>query len=205
MEMQINQAKFSFPFYNYKIYSDGNILYTAKKTQNRLPSFVKIYLYDTRGNELYCLKQRSIFRLMLSYIPIVNFFINGCSYILYSQGTNKGFMQHEVLSDNVIGCLEGNNYELYQHTGDDISIFCNKVQVGFVTKNRLKFGEADKYKIEYSKHLIKKEILALLVLLADAEWPSDFSSSTNLSWEYTIKFGEKKRDLNWIPDDNSVL
>jgi len=74
------------------------------------------------------------------------------------------------------------NYN-YEHTGGAISIFSNQVQVGLVTRNRLKFGEADKYKIEYSKHFIKEDILALLVLLADAEWPCDFSSSTNISWE----------------------
>lgn len=197
MELTIKQSKLKFHF-EYEIYEYYKLIYRAKINRMMIPYFRKIYLYDVNGNEICCLKQESWLKLILSMFPIVNFFkFSVCPYNFYKNSIKKGFLYQW---DSFKGKIGGDTYEICEHTGNAISFYRNDEQVGSIDRKRFKEFDEDQYRVMYNGDL-NKELVAIFTLLADAEWHTSENKTSSFSWEYTIKFGEKKQDKNWVPKD----
>ncbi|MFD3158368.1 hypothetical protein ACFIJ5_16205 [Haloimpatiens sp. FM7330] len=202
MELIVEQLKFKYN-YEYRVYDMGIHIYTAKINRTIIPSLRKICLYETNGREICCLKQENWLKIILGMIPVINGFnFSICSYIYYKNGINEGYLSEKVtvLSEYVMGTIYGNNYEMWEHTGNNIGIYCNEKQVALIKRASFKEYDGNQYEILYNKNF-EKEIVVIFCLLADVLWATSDTTSYTLSWEYTVQLTGKKMDKTWKPED----
>lgn len=91
MNLLIKQKEYSFN-YQYKVYDNNELLYTAYANRTIIPMFRKISLIDTNGNILYTLKQENLFNFIISTIPISDFFCS-CHISFIVMVLNMGILK----------------------------------------------------------------------------------------------------------------
>jgi len=200
MEMTVEQVKLKLRDFEYKFYSDEQLIFIAKANRTVFPNLRRIYLYDNNEKELFCLKQTDIIRFIISCIPIIgDVFNRDCPYDLFYQKRKIGYFIEKYVPNSIKGNVENNNYYVYPHTGNSISIFKNDKQVVSIKRNPFKTWDADRYKVFYEKE-VSDELIALLVVLADVTWETEDSSTSAYSYEYNWYIGGRKENKNWIPE-----
>lgn len=111
MEMIVEQARFNLRNYEYKFYSQEQLIFIAKSNRTIIPSLRKIYLLDNCQKNLCSLMQQNIIRFIISYIPILGFMLGqGCPYVYYSRGRKKGIFVKKYFSDHISGNVENDKY-----------------------------------------------------------------------------------------------
>lgn len=148
------------------------------------------------------IKQENWFRLILRLIPLMCFFSFSVSpYIYYSKEMEKGYLRQKVNGDGyVYGQIEGEEFEIWEHTGNYISIHSNEKQIALIKRSKLKEFDGDRYRIIFGKSL-EKHLAAIFCLLADALWHTDDTELYSMSWEFSYQLTGKKLDKNWLPED----
>jgi hypothetical protein len=188
--------------YEYKIYVDKELIYISKINRTIATTLRKIHLYDRDGNEICCLKQESWLKLILQNIPFVCLFSFAvCPYIFYRDGIRQGYLREAFDGDwVVIGEIDNDKYEIWDHTGNNMSIYCNEKQVGAITRDCFKLFDGDKYKILYNRNF-DRELAIMCSLLADVLWNTSDDNIYGCSWEWGMQLDGKKINKNWKPED----
>lgn len=100
----------------------------------------------------------------------------------------------------IIGEIKGHNISIYEHTGDQYTIFKDSLQQGLIKREYWKQGDGDRYIILYSREF-GTELAALIGILVDIIWGTTDISIKSLSYEFTLVLGEEKLDNHWKPKD----
>jgi len=183
-----------------KFYSDEQLVFIAKANRTVVPSLRRIYLYDKNGKESCSLKQTNIIRFIISYIPIIGSAFNrDCPYNLFYRKRKIGYFVEKYFPNSIEGNVENNNYYLYPHTGNNISIFKNDKQIVSIKRNPFNVWDADRYNVLYEKE-VSNELIALLVTLADITWETEDNSTSAYSYEFNWYISGRKENKNWIPE-----
>ncbi|QHI73456.1 hypothetical protein [Aminipila terrae] len=196
MEIIIKQSKLKYN-YEYKIYSQSNLLLLGKANRTIFPSKRKIEISYPNGNIVCTLKQENDFKYILSCIPIINLLkICACPYILYFNNQNKGyFMQQGFWNRDIVGIIGNNKIAIKAHTGNYISIHFNNEQVALAKKNVYKKFDADEYLVNYNKDQ-RMEVISIIYILVDIIWYTSDDTLYSNSLEYKIVFNDDF-NKNW--------
>ncbi|EYE87304.1 hypothetical protein Q428_14055 [Fervidicella metallireducens AeB] len=201
MELIIEQSKFKLN-YEYKVYASSELIYIAKINRNIIPSLRKIYLYESNGKEVCCLKQENWLKFILQNIPFVNFLESSiCDYVYYKNGIKEGYLREKTSGDSiVIGKIKGQDYEMFGYEINNIPIYWNKKQTGVIKRKNIKELDGDQYKIIYNNSL-PREVAVIFCLLSDVLWHTSDTRITSCSWEYSIPLAGEKVNKDWVPED----
>lgn len=200
MELIIKQSQLKKNF-QYKIYALDELIYTAQANRIIIPRFRNITLFNHKGEIVCSFKQNEWKKFILSKIPIISLFrFSICPFSYYKGGIEKGYTKGKVEGGYIFGAIDGISYEIWEETSEYTGIFREGKQVALITRSRFKQFDGDQYKLIYSKSL-EMEIAAMLCLLVDTLWYTKDSQIYSTSWEYTIYYGGKKVDKDWVPED----
>lgn len=197
----MKQCEFKFN-YEYKVYQGYEHVYTGKATRNILPWMRNIKLFDKNGNEVASLRQESKIKFFLRFIPLVNWLkVAVCPFNFYEDNNNIGFIKENINGDGyLLGNINDDKFEIWQHSGNNISIICNDKQVGLITRNASKVGDGDTYRVLINKKF-NDVVAIMLTLLSDVLWNTSDTNATSMSWSYTFELTGKKLDREWKPED----
>lgn len=201
MELIIKQSMLQANF-QYKIYEKDNLIYTASVNRALLPSLRKIFVRDINGKEICSLKQEDILKLILKQLPFISFFkFSVCPFIYYENNERAGYIRENVNGDGyVYGYIGEEYYEIWEHSGTNISIIRDLKQVAAIKKSSMKVFDGDEYRVIFNKGC-DKHLVVILCLLSDVLWFTSDNSSSSLSWEYNVQLTGRKIDRNWNPED----
>jgi hypothetical protein len=188
--------------YKYTIYSGLQVIYTATANRTVVPYLRKVFIFNSEGQEQCSVRQENLLRFILQKLfGTIIFKRNLCPYKVYEDGKNKGFMKERSNQGAcILGQINGDNYELYLHSGNSISIWCNGKQVGLVEKTpEVKF-ENDIYTVRFSKSL-ETLYATMFCLLSDLLWFNIDLSFDVYKIEYTHKFYDNNFDQQWVPEE----
>lgn len=202
MEMTVKQAAFNLAHYEYKCYIGDVLTFIGSVNRTIFPVFRKIRLFDPSKMELCSLKQENLFRFILSYVPVIGWLPGkDCPYTYYSNGMVGGKFEYHIFKAFYSGIIDNKQYAVYEHVGNDFSIYCDDEQVGSIHRNAWKNWDADRYQVLFNKN-INPQIIALLTLFTDIHSNTMDTSTNQISYEKTIYvFGSRKQDRTWVPKD----
>lgn len=177
MHIKVEQNFIAILRDNYTITIDDNKYYSAKSSIFNLPLKPTLSLYDSSGNKIFTIHKQSPFHLEYDII-----FENEKKIEIRPENSFK--FEYFFTFDNDV-------YDLIGHQGRLYSIFKNKVQIAWFSKEKI----GDYYSITADKDA-NVEVLIGVVLVLDLHFHAgnkhryDFG---NIGWKL------KKFDENWRP------
>jgi len=202
MELRISQSSFNLN-YEYTIFKENKVIYYGKANRVLLPKCRNIQVFNYDKEQLISVKQESILRVLLSYLPIISFFnFTVCPYVFYCGDFKIGYMEEEYNGSSIAkGEIYGVIYELVEHTSEYIAIYNNKNQIGLIKRVISKVGDGDKYKLIFNNSF-DKELAICFCLLADILWHTSDTKIQGEQWEFSTEFKERPLNRKWKPDEN---
>lgn len=196
MEIVVKRKRIK-KIYEYRFYNKNEIIFIGKVTGPYNFHMKKIFLYNANGKEICVLKQEDLKRFFLMHVPIINLFdFCNCPYAYYKDGVKIGSL-NELKGVFIKGDINDDNYEICQHTGNYISIYCNNKQEGLLKRKCSATYDGELYKITINKSF-NKELAVLICLLSETIWFS--SNNRGGPIQYNIVYRGRKMDPNWEPE-----
>ena len=186
--------------YEYKLYENKNILYTAKINSTKYLIPKKVDIYDSHDDKISYIVQEDKKKFYLSCIPFLGLNILGkCQYNYYKYGELVGFaVENFKGGSHIFSKIGADEYEVWNPKNDNICIYDNGKQVALLNRNRLGDFYGDYYTVKCNRSF-SKELLILFCLIADVEWFAWAYGKHDYS--FSIQFGGRRFDENWTPED----
>lgn len=202
MQLEVRQDFIGIDF-KYSVYRDGKMLFWGRANRTIIPYLKKITLMDLNHEEICQLKQTNLAKFVLSKIPvfkILNF--SACPYEIYTKSQKIGFLKQlnwiKKQGPDVVGIINNKAISIFEHTGNEFSVFCNEEQVASISRKAFKTGDGDSYLVTYDR-VIEDYLIAIIALLLDQLFSTEEGSINGESYSYTYKIGQGKKDSEWMP------
>lgn len=179
---QLKKYKIGTHKHEFKIYSDKELIYTAKRSRIRpiIEGMTKIYLYDKYENEICCIKQEGWLKRILSNIPIIASFLFAiCPYIFYKDKVIQGYLKWskgKVNTVNAVGEINNNKYKIHDD-GRNIFIDCDGKQVAHITRGKFRPYQDGKYTLslyeDFDKEIAIMCTIFIEIAFTDAYYSED--------------------------------
>ncbi|CEH33425.1 hypothetical protein [Romboutsia lituseburensis] len=181
---QLKKYKLETRKHEFKIYSDEELIYTAKRSRMRpiIEGMTKIYLYDKYENKICFIKQEGWLQRILINIPIIGSFLFAmCPYIFYKDEVRQGYLKWQggkVNTANAVGEINNDKYKIHDD-GRNIFIDCNGKQVAHIIRDKFMPYEDGKYKLFLDEDF-DKEIAIMCTIFIDI----DFSETRSIFYNF---------------------
>lgn len=201
MELIINQSSLDLNF-KYTVIEENKEICYGKANRIIIPNFRKIEVFNCQNKNLLSIKQESLLRIILKYLPIISFWnFSVCPYNFYCNGAMIGYMKEEYNgSSSVKGKIFGEFYEIVENTGECVSIYRSDKQVGLIKRRKSKIGDGDKYELIFNNNF-NKELAISICILADVLWHTSDKQIYSEKLEFSTKIKGRPFNLEWKPED----
>lgn len=183
MKIEIVQSKFNFVFDQYKIFIDGELIYTAKsKFFTVLP---KVVIRRLSGEQVFVVVKDSPDINRLNYIlengQNSSVAIYTDSFIEFTIRNSKGTIHFCEQKNNVIG------------------VFLNDIQFGLIDKNRIVSFGGDRYTVELDKGKVAPLVIIGFIIAYDQQFRNVKDTIPRFDIGNIIITPVKKIDPSWKP------